>query len=377
MSTTTTPTAAGLEGVVAGESEICYIDGYAGVLSYRGYNIHTLASEAVFEEVIWLLWKGHLPKKEELESLKAQLNANYGLPAQVVDFLKANLKGAPMDVLRTAVSMLSLYDPEAKDMSPEANQRKAGKLMSQTSMIVAGFGRLRTGKDLVTPDKNLSFAANFLYCLTGKKPDSVMERVFDVALTLHADHELNASTFAARVTAATLSDIYSCVTSGIGALKGPLHGGANEEVIKMLLEVGTADKAIERVTEMFAKKIKIPGFGHRVYRTEDPRATHLRKMSESLGKSTGHEDLYLMSSRVEEMVKAEKKLNPNVDFYSASTYYSLGIPVDIFTPVFAVSRMAGWTAHVLEQYHNNRLIRPRAEYKGNADGMAWVPMDKR
>ena len=204
-----------------------------------------------------------------------------------------------------------------------------------------------------------------------------MEHTFDVALTLHADHELNASTFAARVTAATLSDIYSCVTSGIGALKGPLHGGANEEVIKMLLEVGTSDKAIERVHEMFAKKIKIPGFGHRVYRTEDPRATHLRVMSEALGKSTGHEDLYLMSSRVEETVKGEKKLNPNVDFYSASTYYSLGIPIDLFTPIFAVSRMAGWTAHVLEQYHNNRLIRPRAEYKGNPDGMPWIPMESR
>ena len=379
MSTTTpTPTpAAGLEGVVAGESEICYIDGYAGILSYRGYNIHTLAVDATFEEVIWLLWKGHLPKQAELDGLKAQLFANYGLPAQVVDFLKANLKASPMDVLRTAVSMLSLYDPEAKDMSPEANQRKATKLMSQTSMIVAGFGRLRTGKELLAPDASLSFAANFLYCLTGNKPDAVMTHVFDVALTLHADHELNASTFAARVTAATLSDIYSCVTSGIGALKGPLHGGANEEVIKMLLEVGSSDKAVERVHEMFAKKIKMPGFGHRVYRTEDPRATHLRKMSEDLGKSTGHEELYLMSSRVEETVKAEKKLNANVDFYSASTYYSLGIPVDLFTPVFAVSRMSGWTAHVLEQYHNNRLIRPRADYTGLPVGQAWVDIANR
>jgi citrate synthase len=282
-----------------------------------------------------------------------------------------------MDVLRTAVSMLSLYDPLAKDMSPEANQLKATKLMSQTSTIVSSFGRLRAGQPLVAPEASLSFAANFLYCLTGKKPDKVMDHVFDVALTLHADHELNASTFAARVTAATLSDIYSSVTSAIGALKGPLHGGANEEVIRMLLEVGTADKAVERVHEMFAKKIKIPGFGHRVYRTDDPRATHLRVMSEELGKSTGHEDLYLMSKRVEETVRGEKKLNPNVDFYSASTYYSLGIPIDLFTPIFAVSRMSGWTAHVLEQYHNNRLIRPRAEYKGNADGMRWVPMSQR
>jgi len=249
--------------------------------------------------------------------------------------------------------------------------------MAQTSTIVSSFGRLRAGEAVIAPDASLSFAGNFLYCLTGKKPDAIMEHTFDVALILHADHELNASTFAARVTAATLSDIYSAVTSAIGALKGPLHGGANEEVIRMLLEVGTSEKAVERVHEMFAKKIKIPGFGHRVYRTDDPRASHLRVMSEALGKSTGHEDLYLMSSRVEETVKGEKKLNPNVDFYSASTYYSLGIPPDLFTPIFAVSRMSGWTAHVLEQYHNNRLIRPRAEYKGNPDGMQWVPMESR
>jgi citrate synthase len=370
MSTTTVNTpGAGLEGVVAGESEICYIDGYAGVLSYRGYNIHTLADNANFGEVIWLLWKGNLPKRNELESLEADLFANAAIPAPVEEFLRSNLKGAPMDVLRTAVSMLSLSDPLAKDMSPEANQLKATKLMAQTSTIVSSFGRMRTGQPVVAPDRSLSFAGNFLYCLTGRKPDAVMEHTFDVALVLHADHELNAST--------TLSDIYSAVTSAIGALKGPLHGGANEDVIRMLLEVGTSDKAIERVHEMFAKKLKMPGFGHRVYRAEDPRATHLRTMSQALSKSTGHEDLYLMSSRVEETVKREKKLNANVDFYSASTYYSLGIPVDLFTPVFAVSRMSGWTAHVLEQYHNNRLIRPRAEYKGNPDGMRWAPIGER
>jgi citrate synthase len=376
-STTVTTTGAGLEGVVAGESEICYIDGYAGILSYRGYNIHTLAEHATFEEVIWLLWKGALPKKSELDQLKADLFAQYGIAPEVAAFLKANLKATPMDVLRTAVSMLSLYDPTAKDMSPQANQLKATKLMAQTSTIVSMFGRLRAGQPVLAPDASLSFAGNFLYCLTGKKPDQVMEHVFDVALILHADHELNASTFAARVTAATLSDIYSSVTSAIGALKGPLHGGANEDVIKLLLEVGSADKAVERVHAMLANKVKIPGMGHRVYRTDDPRATHLRVMSEELGKSTGHEELYLMSKRVEETVRAEKKLNPNVDFYSASTYYSLGIPIDLFTPIFAVSRMSGWTAHVLEQYHNNRLIRPRAEYKGNPDGMKWVPMSER
>jgi citrate synthase len=376
-STTATTTGAGLEGVVAGESEICYIDGYAGILSYRGYNIHTLAEHATFEEVIWLLWKGTLPKQSELDQLKADLFANYAIAPEVVTFLKANIKATPMDVLRTAVSMLSLYDPAAKDMSPEANQLKATKLMSQTSTIVSTFGRLRNGDAVVAPDASLSFAGNFLYCLTGKKPDNIMEHVFDVALILHADHELNASTFAARVTAATLSDIYSSVTSAIGALKGPLHGGANEDVIKLLLQVGSADKAVEKVHEMLANKIKIPGMGHRVYRTDDPRATHLRVMSEELGKSTGHEELYLMSKRVEETVRAEKKLNPNVDFYSASTYYSLGIPIDLFTPIFAVSRMSGWTAHILEQYHNNRLIRPRAEYKGNPDGMKWIEMSAR
>ena len=385
MSTTTVPnptvpnpaTGAGLEGVVAGESEICYIDGYAGILSYRGYNIHTLAEHATFEEVIWLLWKGVLPKQAELGALKKDLAANAAIPQEVDTFLKANAKAAPMDVLRTAVSMLSLYDPLAKDMSPEANQLKATKLMAQTSTIVSTLGRYRKGESTIAPDPSLSFAANFLYCLTGRRPDEVMEHTFDVALTLHADHELNASTFAARVTAATLSDIYSSVTSAIGALKGPLHGGANEEVIKILLDVGTSDKAVARVHDMFAKKQKFPGFGHRVYRTEDPRATHLRAMSEELGKSTGHEDLYLMSSRIEETVKGEKKLNANVDFYSASTYYSLGIAPDLFTPIFAVSRMSGWTAHILEQYHNNRLIRPRAEYKGNPDGMKWAPMESR
>ncbi len=368
---------AGLEGVIAGESEICYIDGIAGVLSYRGYNIHTLAENANFEEVIYLLWNGHLPKKEELARLKADLVAQRAIPQPVIDFLASVPKSAPMDVLRTAVSMLSLHDPLARDSSTEANTLKAVKLMAQTSTIVTTFDRLRNGKPVLEGDPALGFAANFLYTLTGKKPDAVMERAFDVALTLHADHELNASTFAARVTAATLSDIYSSVTSAIGALKGPLHGGANEDVIKLLLKVPDADRAVEYVKDLLNKKVKIPGFGHRVYRTEDPRATHLRVLSEELGKSTGHSNFYVMSSRVEETVKEEKRLNPNVDFYSASTYYCLGIPVDLFTPVFAVSRMSGWTAHVLEQYHNNRLIRPRAEYKGNADGMPWIPMADR
>ena len=376
MSTSTT-TGAGLEGVVAGESEICYIDGQAGILSYRGFNIHTLAEHATFEEVIYLLWNGRLPKRAELDKLKSDLASHREIPQQVVDFLGANGKASPMDVLRTAVSMLSLYDPTARDMTPEANELKAVKLMAQTATIVTTFDRLRKGEAVIAGDSSLSLAANFLYTLTGKRPDDVMEHVFDVALTLHADHELNASTFAARVTAATLSDIYSAVTSAIGALKGPLHGGANEDVIKMLLAVGTAEKAVAKAHDMMARKAKTPGFGHRVYRTEDPRATHLRVMSEELGKRTGQEELYLMSKRVEETVREAKKLNPNVDFYSASTYYSLGIPIDLFTPIFAVSRMSGWTAHILEQYTNNRLIRPRAEYLGKPDGQAWVEMENR
>ena len=370
-------TIAGLEGVIAGESEICYIDGYLGVLSYRGYNIHTLADNAIFEEVIYLLWNGWLPKWPELDRLKKDLAAARPLPAPVVEFLRSVPQSNSMDVLRTAVSMLSLHDPEAQDMSTEANHRKAVRLMSQTATIVTTFDRLRKGLPIVEGDPNLGFAANFLYTLTGKKPDDVMEHAFDVAMTLHADHELNASTFAARVVAATLSDIYSAVTAGIGALKGPLHGGANQDVIKWLLSLGDEDAAVDAVKGTLARKVKIPGFGHRVYRTEDPRATHLRVLSEELGKRTGHEKLYRLSKRMEETVKQIKKLDPNVDFYSASAYYSLGIPIDLYTPIFAVSRMSGWTAHVLEQYRNNRLIRPRAEYKGNPDGQTWIPIGER
>jgi citrate synthase len=368
---------AGLEGVVAGESEICYIDGLQGILSYRGYNIHTLAKNACFEEVIFLLWTGRLPSRSELAQLKKDLVAARGLPRPVADFLAAVPAAAPMDVLRTAVSMLSLYDSEAQDMSPEANHRKAVRLMSQTAVIVTTFDRLRKGVHVIYGDPALGFSASFLYALTGRRPDPLMERAFDVAMILHADHELNASTFAARVTAATLSDIYSSVTSAIGALKGPLHGGANQDVIHWLLGLRDEAAAAASVKDALARKLKIPGFGHRVYRTEDPRATHLRALSEELGKRTGHENLYRLSKRMEETAKELKGLNPNVDFYSASAYYSLGIPIDLFTPIFAVSRMSGWTAHILEQYRNNRLIRPRAEYKGKPDGQAWIPIEQR
>jgi citrate synthase len=369
---------AGLEGVVATTSKICFIDGDAGVLSYFGYNIHTLAEHATFEEVIYLLWHGKLPNKSELSQLKAALVAERELPNEVTAFLKNAPEGsAPMEVLRTAVSMLSLYDPLARDNSPEANAKKAVKLMARVATLVTSFDRLRKGSPVVPGDPGLGYAANFLFTLNGKKPDDVMERVFDIALILHADHELNASTFAARVTAATLSDIYSAVVSAIGALKGPLHGGANEDVIRMLLSTKSAEDAVQKVTSDLNNKIKISGFGHRVYRTVDPRAIHLKKLSEELGRRTGHTDLYEKSSRVEQTVHDLKKLNANVDFYSASTYYSLGIPVDLFTPIFAVSRMSGWTAHILEQYSNNRLIRPRADYTGAPDGQKWTPLEQR
>ena len=368
---------AGLEGIVATSSDICYIDGDLGILSYQGFDIHTLAEHAVFEEVIFLLWHGRLPNQSELNALKALLVEYRPIAHRVATFLADAKDQNAMDVLRTAVSMLSLDDPIAKDMSPEANLTKAHKLMAQTATIVTTFDRLRNGKEVIAGDPSLGFAANFLYTLTGKKPDEVMEHAFDVALTLHADHELNASTFAARVTAATLSDIYSAVTSGIGALKGPLHGGANEDVIRMLLEAGSEAAALEHIHHRLANKIKIPGFGHRVYKTEDPRATHLRQLSEELGKRTGHVELFLTSNKIEKTMKELKGLNANVDFYSASAYYSLGIPIDLYTPIFAVSRMSGWTAHALEQYRNNRLIRPRAEYTGKPVGQPWVGIHDR
>jgi citrate synthase len=371
-------TGAGLEGIVATTSKICYIDGDKGVLSYFGYNIHTLAENSTFEEVIYLLWNGKLPTKAELDTLKSELVAERELPSEVTAFLKSVPQGVtPMDVLRTAVSMLSLYDPLEHDNSIEASVKKALKLMARVSTIVTSYDRLRKGEAVIPGDASLSYAGNFLYTLTGKKPDGVMEHVFDIALILHADHELNASTFAARVTAATLSDIYSSVTSAIGALKGPLHGGANEDVIKFLLKTTSSEDAAAQAKADLDNKKKVSGFGHRVYHVLDPRAIHLKKLSEELGKSTGHSDLYEKSARVEATVRELKNLNANVDFYSASTYYSLGIPIDLFTPIFAVSRMSGWIAHTLEQYRNNRLIRPRADYLGPADGLAWVDLADR
>jgi 2-methylcitrate synthase len=369
---------AGLEDVIAGESGICYIDGMKGILAYRGYNIHELATNSTFEETCHLLWFGRLPNAAELADTSKKLTASRNVPQQVIDAMKALPKKAlPMEVLRTSVSMLSMYDPEAEDMSAEANLRKAIRLTAQTATLVTAFHRIRSGNEVVAPRPDLSHAANFAYMLNGTPPNETITKALDIALILHADHEWNASTFAARVTAATLSDIYSSVTSAIGALKGPLHGGANEAAMRMLLQIGEPAKVDEFVHNLFAQKKKIPGFGHRVYHTEDPRATHLRRMSKEACERAGQAQWYEMSIHIEDIVKREKKLNPNVDFYSASTYYVSGMPIDLFTPFFAVSRMSGWTAHILEQYSNNRLIRPRAEYIGPAPDLKWVPLAAR
>ena len=369
---------AGLEDVIAGESGICYIDGDKGILAYRGYNIHELATNSTFEETCHLLWFGKLPKQAELEDTTNKLVSNRAIPPQVLDFMKSlSKKALPMEVLRTTVSMLSMFDSEAEDMSPEANLRKAIRLTAQTGTLVTAFDRIRNGKAPVAPRQDLSYAANFAYMLNGTPPNDTMTKALDIALILHADHEWNASTFAGRVTAGTLSDIYSAVTSAIGALKGPLHGGANEAVMRMLLQINDPANVDSYVRDIFAQKKKIPGFGHRVYHTEDPRATHLRRMSKEACERSGQAKWYEMSARIEELVKTEKKLNPNVDFYSASTYYVSGMPIDLFTPFFAVSRMSGWTAHILEQYSNNRLIRPRAEYIGPSPDLKWVPVKQR
>jgi 2-methylcitrate synthase len=369
----------GLEGVVATTSSICYIDGEKGVLAYRGIDIHDLADHSTFEEVCYLLWFGRLPNAEELRSLKQRLAEERKLDASILYRLELLPKHVlPMDVLRTLVSMLSYYDPEFDRNDHEANVHKSIRLTAQIAMLVAYYDRVRKGKQIVQPDRSMSHAANFLYMLNGTIPSATAERAFDIALILHADHELNASTFAARVTAATLSDMHSAVTSAIGTLKGPLHGGANEAVFKILMDIDQdgADP-VEYVKGLLAQKKKIPGFGHRVYHTEDPRATHLRNMSRDLGTASGNPKWFEYSRAIEEFVKADKKLNANVDFYSASTYHTLGIDVDLFTPIFAVSRVSGWTAHVIEQLDDNRLIRPRAEYLGPVYPQKYVAVDRR
>jgi citrate synthase len=378
--TTTEKPKAGLEDVVATSSAICYLDGERGVLAYCGYDIHDLARSATFEEVCHLLWHRRLPTRAELGDLQSQFAAARALPEPIIRLMRMLPPVDGMDALRTITSALAHYDPEADNSSPQAQYGKAIRLTAQTGTVVATWGRLRAGGGPIAPDPVMSHAANFLYMLTGERPSAMASRAFDVALILHADHELNASTFAARVAAATLTDIYSAVVAGIAALKGPLHGGANAEVMKMLLDFGqhaNPERVDDAIRAKFARKEKIPGFGHRVYRTEDPRATHLRQMSRELGKRAGNTAWFDISQRIEALVKAEKKLNPNVDFYSASTYYTLGIPIDLYTPIFAVSRMSGWTAHVLEQYANNRLIRPRADYIGPEYPQRFVSLGQR
>ena len=375
----TTETTKGLEGVVAANSSICYIDGDRGILAYRGIDIHELADHSNFEEVCYLLWFGKLPTRSELSEFKMQLVRERKLDAQIISLIRQAPKHAlPMDVLRTIVSALSLFDPEERSNDPEANRRKSMRITAQIAMIVASYDRIRKGLPLVDPDRSLSHAGNFLHMLNGQVPTETATRALDIALILHADHELNASTFAARVTAATLSDMHSAITSAIGALKGPLHGGANEAVFQILQQISESGAdAVDFIKGMLAQKKKIPGFGHRVYTTEDPRATHLRQMSRDLGYSSGQSKWFEISHKIEEFVNKEKKLNANVDFYSASTYHTLGIDLDLFTPIFAISRVSGWTAHVMEQLQDNRLIRPRAEYVGPAYPNRYIPIDKR
>ena len=393
--TTAAKPKAGLEDTVATSSSICYLDGDRGVLAYCGHDIHELARHSTFEEVCYLLWHRRLPTRAELGDLQSQLAAARPLPEPVLRLMRSLPQSNPstgsgsaraqsradgMDLLRTLTSALAHYDPDATDNSLHANYRKAVRLTGQLASLVATLGRVNAGGGPIAPDPVLGHAANFLYMLTGDRPSGLATRAFDVALILHADHELNASTFAARVAAATLTDIHSTIVGAIGTLKGPLHGGANADVMRMLLEIGKGagpDRAAEAVRAKLARKEKIPGFGHRVYHTEDPRATHLRQMSRELGERAGQPEWYEMSQRIEAVVKSEKKLNPNVDFYSASTYYALGISIDLFTPIFAVSRISGWTAHVLEQYANNRLIRPRAEYVGPEYPQRYVPIEAR
>jgi len=372
-----TKPAGGLEGVVAAKSDICFIDGVAGELIYRGYDIGDLVENVSFEECAYLLWEGALPNRQQLQTLRSQLAAAAVLPKHVMAILSAlPPKTQPMDALRTATSALSSIDPDLASNEPDANRRKAIRLTAQLPEIVTTFHRFRTGQQPISPDPSLSIAANFLYTLTGKAPHETLTRVMDAALVLHAEHGMNASTFAARVIAATLADMHAAVTGALGALKGPLHGGANQDVMELLLTCKDADDAEQKVRGMLANKQKVPGFGHRVYKTFDPRATFLRKMSRQLGEAAGNMKWNEMSERLIGVAKEGKNLNPNVDFFSASTYYTMGIPLDLFTPIFAIARIAGWSAHIMEQHRNNRIIRPTDDYTGPM-GLKTVPIEQR
>ncbi len=366
--TETTAAAEGLRGVVAAQSAIGDVNGEKGVLIYQGYDIHDLAEHSTFEEVIFLLWNGRLPKADELAALNAEIRSNYEAPAEVITMMKQFPKDAdPMDVLRTAVSSLDFYDKEGHGTDREHAMKAAIKLTAQIGTITAAWERIRSGKDIIAPDKSLNIAENFFYMLRGTRADADEAHMFDVCLILHADHELNASTFTTRVVAGTLADMYGCVTAGIAALAGPLHGGANTAVMKMLIEIGDVDKIDAWLDKALVEKRKIMGIGHAVYKTEDPRATWLRKYSKHMAEKTGVSKWFEMSQRIEQLMHEKKGMFPNVDFYSASTYYMMNIPLDLFTPIFAVSRISGWTGHILEQYGHNKLIRPRAEYIGARD----------
>jgi citrate synthase len=368
----------GLEGVTAAESSICFIDGAKGILSYRGYDINELAPNSTFEETVFLLWNGHLPNAAELAEFMVDLAGRRSIPAISMDVLRTVASSmTPMDALRTVTSSLSAVEEDPDTADVEAGKEKAKNLTAQVSTIIAAYHRIRTGKEPVDPDPDQSHAGNFLYMLNGEKPTSAAERAMDVALILHADHDFNASTFAARVTAGTLSDMHACVTSGMGALKGPLHGGANIGVMKMLLAIDeTGQDVTEWVHAALERKKRIMGFGHRVYKTIDPRAIHLENLSKNLAEQAGEMKWYNMSLAIQKAVKAEKGLDANVDFFSASGYYTMGIPLDLYTPIFALARVSGWTAHVLEQHANNRLIRPLSDYTGEL-GLKWIPVEQR
>ena len=370
MSTATESTAAtaGLRGVVAAQSAIGDVNGDEGILIYQGYNIHDLAENSTFEETVFLLWNGRLPKADELEDLEKQFQANYDAPREVLEMMKSFPKEAdPMDVLRTLVSALDFYDKEGHGTEREAAMKTAIKLTGQLPTLVAAWDRIRNGKDAIAPDKSLSIAENFLYMLRGEKADADEARMFDICLILHADHELNASTFTTRVVAGTLADIYGAVTAGIAALAGPLHGGANTAVMKTLIEIDSVENVEPWLDKALEEKRKVMGIGHAVYKTEDPRATWLRKFSKQMGEKTGTTKWFEMSEKLEKLMFEKKGMYPNVDFYSASTYYLMNIPLDLYTPIFAISRISGWAGHILEQYSNNKLIRPRAEYIGERD----------
>jgi citrate synthase len=370
---------AGLEDVVVSTSDICFIDGHEGRLLYRGFDMNDLVEHSTFEEVVYLLWHGGLPSRKELQAHLKAINstANRKLAPKLIAMLRLlPRKTTPMEVLRTGVSALSAFDPDANDTSREASLRMALRLTAQMPTLVAAWERIRRGKPLVAPNPRMGLAANFLYMMSGKKPSELAVRTFDVALIMHADHEFNASTFAARVTAATLSDMHSAVTAAIGALKGPLHGGANEQVMLMVEKIGTPARADGWIRKAIADKARIMGFGHRVYRVEDPRAKHLRRLATELGEQAGDTSAVEIINTVARVITEEKHIYPNVDLFSGAAYKTMGIPTDQFTPIFAMSRVAGWAAHVLEQHGNNRLIRPRAEYTGPTHA-AYVSLERR